>query len=42
MIFMPLAFTVETYDRKKRLVEVLLIKKPFVSKRKVARKYKWS
>lgn len=35
MIFMPLAFTLETYDRKRRLVEVLLIKKPFVSKRRV-------
>ena len=35
MIFMPIAFTLETYDRKKRLIEVLLIKKPFVSKRRV-------
>lgn len=33
--FLPYTFTLETYDKKHRLVTMLLIKKPFVSKRKV-------
>lgn len=34
MIYLPLYFTLETYDRNKKLVELGLTKKPLVLKRK--------
>lgn len=34
MIYLPLIYELETYDKKRRLVSLLLIKKPFKTRRK--------